>query len=232
MTAQTSQLDDGAPMYSLFIEFARSPEDQDADVGAAARILEQFEGVLDEIRGEGIEVRGLYDLTGFSDRGAVLVWLRGPEADELQWAQRQLRRTMLLTDLKRVSAWIVAEITLIDEAPLGWLNVAAAVEAPYLAPDSGADFDGYYDDVEPEDGDVEAPGDESADEDAGALVSLFARIGVGEVGFVIAAEADAPISLIGDLGRPFGDDLDLEVRANSSVVGRWVAPAELFEVLR
>lgn len=259
MTAQTPPFDESmstgieSPMYSAFIQLARSREDVDTDVGTAARIVEQFEGVIDEIRGEGVEVRGVYDLTGFSADAAVLIWLRGPEPDELQWAQRQLRRTTLLRDLARVSAWIVAEITLIDDAPLGWVNLASAWEPPYSEPESDADFDGYYDDLEPvepldatgaQDA-IEFPGrgDEPGvletaddvldeDDDTGALVSLFARIGVGEVRFLLAAEADAPISLIGDLGRAFGDDLDLVVETSTSIVGRWVATSELFEVLR
>ena len=87
---------DESVTYSVFATFGVNTDSAYSEIAAAneaVNSLEQFEGVLEEIRGEGIEVRGIYDLTlgSFADP-AVCLWLRGPVADDLQWAYRQLLR--------------------------------------------------------------------------------------------------------------------------------------------
>lgn len=224
-----------SPVYSAFIEFSRRQSDTNDDVNTAARIIEEFEGVLEEIRGEGVEVRGLYDLTGFSPWGAdVLVWLRGAIVDDLQWAVRQFRRTQLFGDLRDLNTNIVAELTLIDEEPLGWINFVPAAEADPVDQYPDADYDGLYDDFDAEEGDEVEDGavTDELDDESGALVSLFAKLGIGELGFFVTAEANSPIELVGDLGLPFGDDLELDVLTEDALVGRWVNATELFEILR
>ena len=237
-----------SPVYGLFLEFAE-PEviETKARGEEAVRAIEQLDGVVAEIASEGVDVRGFYDLTGFDAFGSVLVWLRSTSVTDLQWAQRQLRRTMLLGDTVLMNARIAAELTVLDDEPGRWLNLVEAVDAPAF----DADFDygdellDVVDEADSVDGDFvegpEADGDAldegedfAPDDDAApgsANVSLHARIGIGPLGYLVVAEADAAIGLIGELGRPFGDDLELEVH-DSGTVGRLVSTAELFEVLR
>lgn len=234
-----------APVYGLFLKFdEHGAVESTARGNEAVRAIEQIDGVVIELEREGVDVRGFYDLTGFDELGSVLVWLRSRSVTNLQWAQRQLRRTILFNDLMLVHSRLVTELTVIDEEPSPYLNLLDAE-------DPGDDYDDFIDDGlevvdddyidNPEgengEGGEEAEAEQADDElDAhsapgSALVSLHARIGIGPLRYVVVAEADAAIGLIGELGRPFGDDLDLTLYENGEV-GRLVSTAELYEVLR
>ena len=259
-----------APVYGLFLEFAE-PElvETKARADEAVRAIEQLDGVVAELIDEGVEVRGFYDLTGFDAVGSVLVWLRATSVTDLQWAQRQLRRTLLLGDTMLVNARITAELTVVDEEPGGWLNLVEAGEPSSYDRDfdygddlldvvdegEAVDHD-YFDEpaltpaerqaeaaaVGATDGADELDEPDELDDDeldgvdprslpGRALLSLHARIGIGPLRYLVVAEADAAIGLIGELGRPFGDDVELELLGDGEV-GRLITTAELFEVLR
>lgn len=250
-----------APVYGLFLEFAETElVETTARADEAVRAIEQLDGVVAELEAEGVDVRGFYDLTGFGDFGSVLVWLRASGVTDLQWAQRQLRRTLLLGDTALVSARVVTEVTGIDPEPSGWLNVVEAAESPADEGDfeygeelfdddldvvDGAEaVDGDFID-EPEGADALAADDADADETdddvpegvdprwlpGRALLSLHAHIGIGPLRYLVVAEADSAIGLIGEVAGAFGDDLEIEVLGTGEV-GRLITTAELFEVLR
>jgi chlorite dismutase len=48
---------------------------------------------------QGVTVRGFYDVSGLRADADLMIWLHGPDADELQRALRRLRRTELLKNL-------------------------------------------------------------------------------------------------------------------------------------
>lgn len=253
-----------APVYGLFLEFAETELiETTARADEAVRAIEQLDGVVAELQAEGVDVRGFYDRTGFGEYGSVLVWLRARGVTDLQWAQRQLRRTMMLGDTALVSARVVTEVTELDPEPSGWLNVVEAAEAPVHDGDFEYGEELFDDDLdvveaaeavdgdfidepegshEPVDASVDAPVDEPADADVPegvdprwlpgrALLSLHAHIGIGPLRYLVVAEADSAIGLVGELGDAFGDDLELEVLGTGEV-GRLITTAELFEVLR
>ncbi|WP_185715032.1 hypothetical protein [Gulosibacter macacae] len=231
------------PTYGLILEFAETElVETKARADEAVRTVEQLESVIESLRAEGVEVRGFYDLTGFGDFGTVLVWLRATSVDDLQWAQRQLQRTQLLGDTVLARSRVVAELTELDEIPGSWINVVDAVEA--LDDDFevyGVDGDELDDDalheLEAEQLDEleeleETDDDEDYSAEPGsAMLSLHASIGIGDLRYVVIAEAEAPIGFVGELGLPFGDDLALDA-LEGGIVGRHITSAELFEVLR
>ncbi|XPP25464.1 MAG: chlorite dismutase family protein [Leucobacter sp.] len=93
------------------------------DVPGVVRELEDVVGIIE---GEGVRVRGWYDVTGFRSDTDLLVWLTGTAAEDLQWAYRELRRARILKPLVRVSSFVaVTGAELPAEAP-GWLAVTGA----------------------------------------------------------------------------------------------------------
>ncbi|MFJ6653322.1 hydrogen peroxide-dependent heme synthase [Microbacterium sp. NPDC091313] len=55
--------------------------------------------IVELITAEGVTVRGFYDVSGLRADADLMVWLHGPDADQLQRALRRLRRTELLKNL-------------------------------------------------------------------------------------------------------------------------------------
>lgn len=75
------------------------------DVPGAVRELED---IMELIEGEGVAVRGWYDVTGFRSDADLLLWLTAGAAEDLQWGYRELRRTAILRPLVRSGSSIVA----------------------------------------------------------------------------------------------------------------------------
>lgn len=87
----------GFTLWAVFRRDPARPDDLDGtDVPHAVR---ELEGVIADIQLQGVTTRGLYDVSGLRADADVMVWLHGSEAESLQWALRQLRRTRLFTAL-------------------------------------------------------------------------------------------------------------------------------------
>ncbi len=236
--------------YSLICTLCGNGESQRTGGAGeeAVRAIEQLDGVIAELRDEGVELRGCYDLTGFEDHQRLLVWLRGSSMTDLQWAQRQLLRTEMCSALEVFDSFAMVELTELEPQPRRWLNLLEASEPD---PEELALLDALADDDLDElvDGepDVADPADfdqadlDAADPELGleddatllrgdAVVSLHSELGIGEMRFFVVAEADEPVALLGDLGQPFGDDVEIGSVA-SLTLGRLVTPAEIYEVL-
>lgn len=229
---------DESVTYSVFATFGVNTDSDYAEIAAAdeaVKALGQFEGVLEEIRGEGIEVRGIYDLTlgSFVDP-AVCIWLRGASADDLQWAYRQLLRVFSrYFATAPIAADLTVELTELEPEAGAWISfVDAFGTAEELASSSGRHAEPNFQPIDGGDAEpAEALDDdgELGDEDAAAVVSLHARVGVGIDAFTVVAEADEPQWLLGDPSDPFGDTIAV---AGTPLTGRWIGPSEVFEVLR
>jgi chlorite dismutase len=61
--------------------------------------VQELEGVIADLELQDVTTRGLYDVSGLRADADVMIWIHGPEAQTLQWALRQLRRTRLLKAL-------------------------------------------------------------------------------------------------------------------------------------
>lgn len=254
--AHSPAADADETMYSAFVVMGVDTDTEFAEIAVgreATKSIEEFEQVLDDLQGDGVDLRGIYDLTlgGFADP-AVLLWLRSSSADDLQWAYRQLARVFnRYFDTDPVSADLVVELTELDDEPAGWLSLTdaygSAPTGPQAMPLDGEDgrivpiaslaqaaaaehpvgrLLTPATEAEPE---AAAEGDGNDDEDAAATVSLHARIGIGIDAYIIVAEAESPQLLVGDAAEPFGGEV---VAAGAPLTGRWVSAAEVFEVLR
>lgn len=230
---ELDEQNDESVTYSVFATFGVNTDSAYSEIGAASEAvnsLEQFEGVLAEIRAEGVELRGIYDLTlgSFADP-AVCLWLRGPVADDLQWAYRQLLRVFSrYFSTGPISADLTVELTELEPEAGAWISLVDAFgTTESLAGGPGRHAEPNFQPVAAVDSEDED--DELGDEDAAAVVSLHSRVGVGIDAFTIVAEADEPQWLLGDPSEPFGDTIAV---AGTPLTGRWINSSEVFEVLR
>lgn len=75
--------------YTLWTIFKRSAP---AEHGQAAA---EFEALVSELSGQGVTLRGIYDVSGMRADADVMVWIHGPAAELLQGAMRRIRRSAL-----------------------------------------------------------------------------------------------------------------------------------------
>ncbi|PPG82964.1 chlorite dismutase [Rathayibacter sp. AY1D7] len=61
--------------------------------------VEQYEHLVAQLEGEGVTVRGTYDVSALRADADIMLWFTGPAPEELQRAYRELRRTELLVGL-------------------------------------------------------------------------------------------------------------------------------------
>lgn len=95
--------DSTPPVYTLFAVFRVSSSHPSVFDGRdVAGVVREFEDVLELTSDENVTLRGLYDVSGLRADADLMLWLHGPNAEDLQWALRLLRRTSLLKPLIRV----------------------------------------------------------------------------------------------------------------------------------
>lgn len=82
-------------MYSVFRTIGPLGEDRDDLVAEAERFF-------DGLAGEGVSVRGLYDVAGLRADADFLIWWHAESVDQLQSAYQRLRRTELGLQLEPV----------------------------------------------------------------------------------------------------------------------------------
>ncbi|WP_125133069.1 hydrogen peroxide-dependent heme synthase [Microbacterium sp. 10M-3C3] len=93
----TSPADDEAPSASQFTLWAvlrRDPERPVTEPDAT-----ELADIVELVAADGVTVRGFYDVSGLRADADLMVWLHGPDADQLQRALRRMRRTELLKNL-------------------------------------------------------------------------------------------------------------------------------------
>jgi len=85
----------GSPQgFTLWAVWRRDPSAPVAESDAT-----ELEDIVRHIEDGGISVRGFYDVSGLKADADLMVWLHGPNPEELQKALRRLRRTELLRTL-------------------------------------------------------------------------------------------------------------------------------------
>ena len=95
--------------YTMFSVFRRDPQNElELNRHDIIRAVEELDGVVADFDPERITVRGFYDVSGFRHDGEIMVWLHGPDIQDLQWALREIRRTTLFKHL--VPSWQCAGV--------------------------------------------------------------------------------------------------------------------------
>jgi chlorite dismutase len=76
--------------FTLWTVFKRS-----ADVLRSGDAAEDFEALLSRLAADGVVHRGSYDVSAMRADADIMVWLHGPQAESLQRAVRDIRRSKL-----------------------------------------------------------------------------------------------------------------------------------------
>lgn len=79
--------------YTLYTVFARSGA-RSAEASGDEAIAE-FEALTEQLGGDGVTLRGLYDVSAMRNNADVMVWVHGDKPEKLQEAIRKIRRTAL-----------------------------------------------------------------------------------------------------------------------------------------
>lgn len=175
----------------------------------------------------GVTLRGLYDVSGMRADAELMLWLHGPELEELQAALRGLRRCAPLRG--RPLAWSAtgahraAEFSrdhvpafLRGEQPRAWLCVYPFVRS----------YEWYLLPPEERGGMLREHGLKGR-EHAGVLSNTVSSFGLGDYEWVLALEADDPLELV-DLMRDIrATEARRHVRLETPFyTGRALTPAE------
>lgn len=132
--------------YALWAVFRRDPQ-HPAAANAAVESAE-LARAAESVEAGGITIRGWYDVSGLRADADIMVWLHGPDAEGLQSALRELRRSATLSRLlptwnamgvHRTAEFNRAHVPgfLRGERARGWLTLYPFVRSTewYLLPD-------------------------------------------------------------------------------------------------
>ena len=86
--------------FTLFTVLRRDPANpDDLDGRDVPRFVNELDDIVALVEAEGVTVRGFYDVSGLRADADVMIWTHPDEAQSLQWANRELRRSRLLKSL-------------------------------------------------------------------------------------------------------------------------------------
>jgi chlorite dismutase len=77
--------------YTVYVVLRRDPNHPASGGGVQAAVA--------AVTGDGVTVRGIYDVSGLRADADIMLWLHGPDPERLQAAVRALRRSALLSSL-------------------------------------------------------------------------------------------------------------------------------------
>ena len=206
--------------------------DRTPDADSEANRVE-FDRLVQELSGDKVTVRGVYDVSGMRDHADLMVWLTGDEADVLQEAVRKIRRQPLLGGTRQVwNAMGVhrdAEFTRNHApsyargiAPEKWVCVYPFVRS----------YEWYYMNAERRAEMLKNHG-MKAREYPQVLANTIACFGLNDFEWLLALEAPELVDLV-DLMREFRNtEARLHVREETPFyTGRRIETTEIAEVLR
>jgi chlorite dismutase len=177
-------------------------------------------------------VRGFYDVSGLRADADLMIWLVGPEADQLQRALRRLRRTELLREL--LPTWNAAGVHrdaefnrshvpgfLRGERAREWLTVYPFVRS----------YDWY---LLPEEDRRRMLADHGRKGAAytSVVANTVSAFALGDYEWILPMESDSLIDLVDMMRELRGTEARMHVREEVPFyTGRLVGTAELAEVL-
>ena len=233
--ADANQSDSAAPQgYTLFAVLRTDPaRPDDFDGHDVPRVVGQLDDVVAVVEAEGITVRGFYDVSGLRADADVMIWMHGPDAEGLQWALRELRRSRLLKALlptwnamgvHRDAEFNRAHVPgfLRGEEPRSWLTVYPFVRS----------YEWYLLDPE-ERGRMLAEHGRKGAAFRGVVANTVASFALGDYEWLLPLEADELTDLV-DLMRDLrATDARRHVREEVPFyTGRRITTAEIVEVLQ
>ncbi|KGJ72171.1 chlorite dismutase [Cryobacterium roopkundense] len=220
--------------YTLFTVSRRDPHNpDDLDGRDVPKAVNELDDIIALVEAEGVTVRGFYDVSGLKADADVMIWTHAENAETLQWANRELRRSRLLKSL--LPTWNAmgvhrdAEFNkshvpgfLRGEAPRAWLTVYPFVRSFewYLLPDA-------------ERSSMLADHGRKGAAYRGALANTVSAFALGDYEWLLPIESDELTELV-DLMRGLRDtEARRHVREEIPFfTGRRISTAELVEVLQ
>lgn len=213
----------------------RVPDDRPEQVSGrdVPKAVEQLEGALDVIADEQVTVRGIYDVSGFKADGDIMVWMHGESPENLQWALRELRRTVLLRHLHatwnamgvhRDAAFAAAHKPSFMRGfePKQWVTVYPFVRSYdwYLLPDADRRK-------------MLADHGRKGAEYPQVLANTTASFGIGDYEWMLAFEADELIDIVDLMRHLRYTEARMHVREETPFyTGRILSPVEIVEVIQ
>ena len=215
-------------VYTVLERTGDRTPDADSEANQA-----EFDRLVQELSGDNVTVRGVYDVSGMRDNADLMVWLTGDEADVLQEAVRKIRRQPLLGGTRQVwNAMGVhrdAEFTRNHApsyargiAPEKWVCVYPFVRS----------YEWYYMNSERRSEMLKNHGMKARDYPQ-VLANTIACFGLNDFEWLLALEAPERVDLV-DLMREFRNtEARLHVREETPFyTGRRIQTTEIAEVLR
>ena len=220
--------------FTLFTVLRKDPSNpDDLDGRDVPRFVDELDDIVALVEAEGVTLRGIYDVSGLRADADVMLWTHADEAQTLQWANRELRRSRLLKSL--LPTWNAmgvhreAEFTrshvpafLRGKEPEAWLTVYPFVRSYewYLLPEA-------------ERSKMLADHGRKGAAFRGAIANTVSSFALGDYEWLLPIESDELTELV---------DLMRELRATEArrhvreeipfYTGRRITIAELVEVLQ
>ena len=220
--------------YTVFAVLRRDPSrPDDLDGHDVPQFVDELDGVIAIVEDEGVTLRGIYDDSGLRADADVMLWLHGPDAEGLQWALRQLRRTRLLRAL--LPTWNAMGVHRDAEfnkshvpgflrglEPKGWLTVYPFVRS----------YDWYL--LPPEErGRMLAEHGRKGAAFRGAIANTVSAFALGDYEWLLPIESDELTELVDMMRDLRATDARMHVRDELPFyTGRRITTAELVEVLQ
>ncbi|MEJ3405268.1 hydrogen peroxide-dependent heme synthase [Rathayibacter sp. YIM 133350] len=220
--------------FTLFTVLRRDPGNpDDFDGHDVRRVVDELDDVVRVIENEGVTLRGFYDVSGLRADADVLIWTHAAEAQTLQWAHRELRRSRLIKSL--LPTWNAMGVHRAAEfnrshvpgflrgvEPKSWLTVYPFVRSFewYLLPGE-------------ERGRMLADHGRKGAAYRGVIANTVSAFALGDYEWLLPMEADDLTDLV-DMMRALRDtDARRHVREEVPFyTGRRITTAELVEVLQ
>ncbi len=229
-------LDSGASPqgFTLFAVLRRDPANpDDLDGHDVPHFVRELDDTIKLIEAQGITLRGIYDVSGLRADADVMLWTHGPDAEGLQWALREMRRTRLLKSL--LPTWNAMGVHRDAEFnkshvpgflrgvdPKGWLTVYPFVRSYewYLLPEA-------------ERSKMLADHGRKGAAFKGAVANTVSSFALGDYEWLLPIESDELTELVDLMRELRATDARMHVREEVPFyTGRRIETAELVEVLQ
>lgn len=220
--------------FTLFTVLRKDPwNPDDLDGHDVPHAVNELDDVVALVEAEGVTVRGFYDVSGLKADADVMIWTHAPEAETLQWANRELRRSRLLKSL--LPTWNAMGVHRAAEfnknhvpgflrgvEPKGWLTIYPFVRSYewYLLPEA-------------ERSRMLADHGRKGAAFRGAIANTVSAFALGDYEWLLPIESDELTELV-DLMRDLrATDARRHVREEVPFyTGRRISTAEIVEVLQ
>jgi len=231
----TSEAPEASPQgFTLFTVSRRDPNNpDDLDGRDVPKAVNELDDIIALVEAEGVTVRGFYDVSGLKADADVMIWTHAANAETLQWANRELRRSRLLKSL--LPTWNAMGVHRDAEfnkshvpgflrgvEPKAWLTVYPFVRSFewYLLPDADRSR-------------MLADHGRKGAAYRGAIANTVSAFALGDYEWLLPIESDELTELV-DLMRGLRDtEARHHVREEIPFyTGRRISTAELVEVLQ